>query len=74
MEKNTWDNQKQEHVVTPQEMSNFLSEIEEVCKKHGLSISHEDYHGSFQVMEYDEKYISWLKRAEKDYVKPNKEG
>ena len=69
MEKNTWDVQKERYIDTPKEMSDFFSEIEEVCRKHGLSIAHEDYQGAFQIVTYDEKNISKLKRAEKDYVK-----
>jgi hypothetical protein len=32
----------------------FLAEIETVCERHGLSISHEDGHGAFEVVDYDE--------------------
>lgn len=32
----------------------FLAEIETVCEKHGLSISHEDGHGAFEVVDYEE--------------------
>lgn len=42
----------------------FLSEIEEVCKRHGLSISHEDGHGSFIIEKFDPYNISWLNDAD----------
>lgn len=41
----------------------FLLEIESVCRKHNLSLSHEDYHGAFEVTEFDETFVDWLKDA-----------
>ena len=41
----------------------FLNEVLEVCRKHGMSISHEDEHGSFLVKDFDEAYALWLMRA-----------
>lgn len=41
----------------------FLNEIAEVCKKHGLSIGHEDRHGGFEIEPYDEENIKWLMAA-----------
>lgn len=41
----------------------FLKEIEEVSKKHGLSLGHEDYHGTFTVEEYSEYNTQWLQQA-----------
>jgi hypothetical protein len=47
----------------------FLKDLIEVCKKHNLSISHEDSHGGFLVRHgYDEKhYGEWLLAAEWDH-------
>lgn len=45
------------------EVDAFLSEIEAVCKKHGMSISHEDSHGGFEVETFDGENIKWLKAA-----------
>lgn len=45
----------------------FLLEVIEVCKKHGLSIGHEDHHGGFQIADYDEEFDFWLWQAE-DYT------
>lgn len=48
------------------ELSNvdaFIKEIEEVCRKHDMSISHEDGHGAFIIELYDEYNIEWLKSA-----------
>jgi len=38
----------------------FLNEVVEVCKRHGLSIGHEDGHGAFRVEDYDETNTEWL--------------
>ena len=45
------------------EIDAFLFELAAVCKKHGLSISHEDGHGAFEVENYDEKLSDWLMDA-----------
>ena len=44
----------------------FFDEIESVCKKHNISISHEDGHGAFMLEEYDELYTKWLRGAYRD--------
>ncbi len=41
----------------------FLLEIIEVCKKHNMSIGHEDEHGGFLIDNYDEGYTAWLEAA-----------
>jgi hypothetical protein len=41
----------------------FLNEIAEVCKRHGMSISHEDQHGSFIIKPFDQYNIDWLNDA-----------
>ena len=41
----------------------FLDEIEAVCRKHGLSIGHEDCHGAFEIGPFDEDDIKWLRNA-----------
>lgn len=41
----------------------FLAEIVEVCRKHGLSLSHEDRHGCFEVERLDDDFIEWLNDA-----------
>lgn len=52
-----------EIVDTPQHLLDFYNDIDEVCKKHNLSISHEDVYGAFEIEEYDEQNILWLKGA-----------
>ena len=41
----------------------FLSEVQSLCKRHQLSISHEDCQGAFEVRHYHEKYADWLGNA-----------
>ena len=54
--KKVWDVIKGDMVDMPKEMEDFLNDIKAVCEKHGLSISHEDYHGEvFTVEEYAEE-------------------
>jgi len=44
----------------------FLDEIAEVCKKHGLTLAHEDSQGSFIVEPYDPETIKWMFQACRD--------
>ena len=41
----------------------FLDEVKEVCKKHKMSLSHEDLHGAFIVIDYDATFETWLEHA-----------
>lgn len=50
--------------VELKKVDDFLNEIIEVSKKHGMSISHEDGHGSFIViLNKDDDCYSWLFNA-----------
>lgn len=42
----------------------FIDEIVEVCKKHQLSISHEDFQGGFIIEPFKERNIRWFRDAE----------
>ena len=52
------------HDITEEKKEDFLKEIEEVCKKHNLSISHEDSQGAFEIEKYHQQNIEWLKDAD----------
>lgn len=54
--------------VDKQRRDAFKREIESVCKKHGLSISHEDDHGVFLIKEYQEDLMEWFLGADYDYL------
>ena len=56
-------NQKLHKNVPSIQVDMFLAEIEATCRKHNLSISHEDGHGSFIIEPLDEGHITWLKDA-----------
>lgn len=45
------------------EIEVFLDEIEAVCRKHGMSISHEDGEGNFEITEFSETNLAWLRFA-----------
>ena len=49
--------------VESKNVDTFLDEIEVVCKKYGFSISHEDGHGAFEIEDFNESDMEWLKYA-----------
>ena len=44
----------------------FIQEVLEVCRKHGLSIAHEDHQGGFIIEDYTEVMSSRLLYANVD--------
>ena len=44
-------------------IKNFMRDYEELCIKHGMSLSHEDCQGAFIIDEYDEDNVEWVKSA-----------
>ena len=44
-------------------IKNFMRDYEELCIKHGMSLSHEDCQGAFIIDEYDEDNVAWVKSA-----------
>ena len=59
----SWDINKMKYIKTPEKVINFLNEIDNICEKYNLSISHEDMHGAFILEKYDEHNIKWLKNC-----------
>lgn len=57
-----WSKTQGEFLEIPR-IDAFLEDVIAVCKKHGLSIEHEDNHGSFIVTEYYEPSSDWLREA-----------
>jgi len=55
------------------EVDAFLAEIAEVCRRHKLTLSHEDRHGAFEVIprEPTEHDTCWLTEAH--YAPPAEE-
>jgi hypothetical protein len=54
--------------VENEKIDSFLSEIINVCIKHGLSIGHEDCQGGFMVREFNQDDAEWLLEASDDTV------
>jgi hypothetical protein len=48
---------------SPDYVEAFLDEIESVCRKHGMSISHTDSQGSFLIVPFSPPYVEWLRDA-----------
>ena len=46
----------------------FVNAIIKLCEEHGMSISHQDFHGAFVIENYDKCNITWFKDA-KDETK-----
>lgn len=42
----------------------FVEDIFEVYEKHGLGISHEDYHGCFIIRPLNDELKQWLEAAD----------
>ena len=45
--------------------SKFLNELDELCIKYDISISHQDCQGAFILETYDEDNIEWLRAAKR---------
>lgn len=60
-----WDSQAHERIDNPR-VDAFLEDVIAVCRKHSLSIGHEDGHGSFLVHMDEgahEYNFGWLREA-----------
>lgn len=64
-----WDVYIGDLVEMPEEMQAFLTDIEAVCRKHGLSLAHEDEQGGFIVEELKERNLRWVAGAAKRYTR-----
>jgi hypothetical protein len=49
--------------MTDEKVKAAIEEIISVCRKHGVSIAHEDFHGGFLIEEPDENNYAWLRVA-----------
>lgn len=58
-----WDSGSQTEIESPEAVENFLDAYEALCRKHGRSLAHEDYHGAFIVEPFDERNIKWVRGA-----------
>ena len=44
-------------------VTSFIKEVQDICRKYQISISHEDSHGSFILTDYNDLYIDYLNDA-----------
>lgn len=59
------------YIETPQKIKDFYKEYCELCRKHNISLSHEDGHGAFIIDETDlEHNLEWVAEA---YYEPKLE-
>lgn len=66
-----WMTRRKENGDTPA-IDLFIEEIIAVCKKHGMSISHEDGHGAFVIENEDnERNFDWLRDASDNTAPPS---
>lgn len=54
---------KEGHRIEHPQVEAFLADLTKVCRKHGLTLSHEDTQGAFVVEGSDEANILWLNSA-----------
>lgn len=69
--KRRWSKKSANFVSSPK-IDAFLREVIEVSKRHSLSISHEDHHGSFEVEEFDKFNADWLFSAAENVERKEK--
>ena len=44
-------------------VTSFIKEVQDICRKYQISISHEDGHGLFILTDYNDLYIDYLNDA-----------
>lgn len=57
-----WNSEKDDY-VEDEKIDNFIEDILKVCKKHRMSISHQDGHGAFEIENYNDRDARWLREA-----------
>lgn len=56
--RNAWAEEYNED--NEQRIQKFLFELTELCKKHGISIAHEDCGGGFLFYDYEQELMQWM--------------
>ena len=55
-------------IITKEKQEQFIEAVIALSKGFGLSISHEDGHGTFMIEAYNETYSEWLTNAGIDEI------
>lgn len=58
--------------MNDREVKTALQEVVDLCEELEISISHEDGHGAFVIVPYDERYSKWLLDATNDTNGPTR--
>lgn len=66
MTQQRWNEARGERIDSAPEVEAFLDDLEAVCRKHSMSIGHEDSHGGFIIYDFDPANIAWLRDAADD--------
>jgi hypothetical protein len=51
---------KKKSMEQSEKVKGFLLDLVSLCRRHGLSLAHEDHQGAFIVQVEDENNIQWL--------------
>ena len=62
-----YDKKIKKTVTMPEEIKDFLNGLEDLCRAHNISISHEDIQGGFILEKYEQSNMEWIKNAIKNY-------
>jgi hypothetical protein len=58
-----WDKIQGARVESPQKVEDFIAAYDELCRVHGLTLSHEDGHGCFIIENLSERNLDRVKDA-----------
>ena len=58
-----WNCEKSAYQPMSDNIKQFMQELETLCRKYDMSISHEDTHGAFVIESFSEEYMTWFKSA-----------
>lgn len=50
-------------MINKKKLADFLDEIEAVCRKHQITIAHEDSNGGFLFDDFRQRNLSWLREG-----------
>lgn len=57
-----WNGKRSANIESP-DIDHFLDELRALCKKHNISIGHEDGHGAFEFYEYSDRDMDWMQNG-----------